>query len=180
MSVRDDFRLERLERLEAGEEAVDIRKRLTRLAGAVSEINRQIAEANARLPEGTRRISSIAWRPDPDKRHIVRASKWRVEGLDRLITDIQWVLWSIESNLWGLHQQLHANGSPLSGAAEQKLDISVRELRVKIRDVEAKGREIDAKPTLKQYIDANIGKIVVGYGIITVGIVVGFKLLAEN
>ena len=48
------------------------------------------------------------------------------------------------------------------------------------RDVEAKGREIDAKPTLKQYLNANIGKIALGVGVIALGIVVAFMLLAEN
>ena len=176
MSVSEDFRLERLERMEAGEGVIDIPKRLTRLAAAVSEINRQIAETNARLPEGTRRISSIAWQPGPDNRHVVRAAKWRVEELDRLITGFQWSLWSIEWRLKDLGWRLHASGGSLSGAEGKELDISVRELQVSIRDVETKGREIDAKPTLKQYLEANIVKVVLGMGAAIIATVLATEL----
>ena len=180
MSVRDDFRLEQLERREAGNGAMDLRKSLGRLASAVEGINRQISGANAHLPEGARQVSPIAWRPNPGNRHIVRARKWRVKELYRLITDIHLSLWSVESRLEYVIRQIDS-GNGAGGVSERELEISIREIQVAIRDIEGKGLEIDSRPSMTDSLEAHFGEIMLVMGIVlTIEIVVTLVLLAET
>lgn len=153
MSLREDLRLETLERREKGEPtAADLSQRLARLAPAVTEINGRIAAANALLPDDAAPIPPITWRPNPNNKRILRAPKWRRGSLDRLIYDARSSVWLVEPKLEFLLRRLGPDGP---GVDATDLDLTLREIRLDIRDVDATGKEIDSRPKFNDWAMAN-------------------------